>query len=123
MEEGGILTLLHSMAVECRILAHTRGDDKYGSSIDSWSETTAFNAVIIKNSTTEATIAERQGVSEIFTVVTFDGFRLSYHDVFRRVSDGQTFRVTGNTADSDAPAASSVKIAKVSAEKWVPQNA
>ena len=106
------------MMEPCRILNHIREDDKYGSSVDYWSDGATFDAAVIKNSTTEATITERQGISEIYTFVTQRGFTLNYHDVFRRLSDGQIFRVTGSTKDSEAPLVSSVKIAKVTAEKW-----
>ena len=122
MEEGGVLTLIEQMMEECCILNHIREDDPYGSSTDTWQDGSKFRASIIKNSTTEATIAEKQGISEIFTVVHYKSFSLDYHDVFRRLSDGQIFRVTSNTKDSTAPEASTVKIAKVTAEKWVLPN-
>ena len=117
------MNLLFSEMEKCKILNHIREDDPYGSSVDYWSEGAAFDATIIKNNSTEATIAERQGVSEIFTIVTHKDFLLDYHDVFKRVSDGQIFRVTGKARDSEAPKASTVKIAKVTAEKWVLPNA
>ena len=111
--------LLDSMMEKCRIMNHVRLDDDYGGYTDTWTEGASFDATIIKNSTTEAQIAEKQGVAELFTVVVKKGFTLSFHDVFKRVSDGMIFRVTSNTKDSEAPEASSVKIAKVTAEKWV----
>lgn len=111
--------LLDSMMEKCRIMNHIREDDPYGSSVDRWAEGASFDATIIKNSTTEATIAEKQGIEEIFTIVVKKSFSLDYHDVFKRLSDGQIFRVTSMTKDSEAPEASTVKIAKVTAEKWV----
>ena len=117
------MSLLDSMMEKCAILNHIRVDDEYGSSIDTWSEGSRFDATIIKNTTTEAVIAEKEGVTEIFTVVVRKGFSLDYHDVFKRLSDSQIFRVTGNVKDSEAPEASSVRIAKVTAEKWVLPNA
>ena len=113
------MSLIESMMEECRILNHIRVDDPYGSTVDTWSDGAKFDATIIKNNTTEATIAERQGITEIFTVVTRKSFLLDYHDVFRRLSDGQIFRVTSMSKDSEAPEASTVKIAKVTVEKWV----
>ena len=76
-------------------------------------------AAIGKNNSSEQLVAEQQGVAEAFRVIVNEGFALDYHDVFRRVSDGQVFRVTSNAKDSDAPKASTVQIAKVTAEKWV----
>ena len=113
------MSLIESMMEKCCILNHIRTDDEYGGYSETWSEGATFDATIIKNSTTEAQIAEKQGITELFTVVVKKGFSLSFHDVFKRVSDGEIFRVTSNTEDSEAPNASSVKIAKVTAEKWV----
>lgn len=123
MEEGELLSLLDSMMEKCVFLNHLRTDDAYGSSVETWTDGSEFDATIIKNSSTEAVIAEKQGVTEIFTVVTKASFLLDYHDAFRRKSDGQVFRVTGTEKDSEAPNASTVKIAKVTAEKWVIPNA
>lgn len=117
------MSLLDSMAEECRIMNHIREDDDVGSSIDYWTEGSRFMATIVKDSTTQATIAERQGISEIFTVIVKSSMALDYHDVFRRVSDGQIFRVTGTTLDNQAPQASTVRIAKVTAERWALPNA
>ena len=64
-------------------------------------------------------LAEQQGVSEQYSVVVRSGVPLDFHDVFKRLRDGATFRVTGYARDSEAPAASTVQIAKVTAERWV----
>ena len=117
------MTLIEGMMEKCNILNHIRADDVYGSYTDTWSDGASFDAAIIKDSTTQAIIAEKQGITEIFTVVTKKTFPLSYHDVFKRASDNQIFRVTSNAKDSEAPNASTVKIAKVTAEKWVLPNA
>ena len=112
------MSLLDGMMEKCRIMNHIREDDPYGGSeISHWTEGASFDAVIIKDSSTEAVIAEKQGIKEIFTVVTKKGFKLDYHDVFKRLSDGETFRVTSKTKDSEAPDASTVRIAKVTAER------
>ena len=112
------MSLISEMMEPCKILNRIRQDDPYGSWTDVWQEGASFNATIIKNSTTEATVAERQGINEIYTVVTAKGFPLSYHDAFRRVKDGATFRVTSESTDSEAPVRSSVQIEKVTAERW-----
>ena len=112
------MSLIEEMMVECKIMNRIREDDPAGGYSDTWTEGATFSAAIIKNSTTEAQIAEKQGVEELFTVVT-TAFPLAYHDVFKRVSDSQIFRVTGNTKDSEAPARSTIQIGKVQAERWV----
>lgn len=119
MEEGGILSLIEGMMEKCRILNKIREDDEFGSETIEWRDGTSFDASIIKDMTTEAVVAEKQGITEIFTVVVRKGFALSYNDYFKRLSDNQVFRVTSNTKDSEAPGASTVRIAKVTAEKVV----
>ena len=107
------------MMDECKILNHVRTDDDFGGYTDTWTEGATFRAAIAKDSSPEQLVAEQQGISEQFTVVVEESFSLDYHDVFRRVSDGAIFRVTSRTQDSTAHVASTVRIAKVTAERWV----
>lgn len=95
----------------------TRSDGAFGMK-EVWVPGASFQAMLRKDNSTEAQIAERQGMSEIYTVVVRKGLPLKHQDVFRRESDGATFRVTGSTVDNEAPDASTVQIAKVSAERW-----
>lgn len=113
------MSLIQSMMEKCAFLNHIRTDDGYGGTKVVWTEGATFQAAIIKNSTTEAQIAQAQGVKELFTVVLPKGTELDYHDAFVRKSDGQVFRVTSNSVDSEAPEASTIRIGKVIAEKWV----
>ena len=113
------MSLIENMMEKCHILNKIRQDDLFGSETITWQEGSSFEASIIKNSTTEAIVAEKQGITEIFTVVIKKGFVLSYNDYFKRDSDNQVFRVTSNVKDSEAPAQSTVRIAKVTAEKAV----
>ena len=119
MEEGELLNLIESMMEDCVFLNKVKVDDPVGGYKDDYQDGITFRAAVIKNSTTEALIAEKSGISEIFTIVTDKAMTLEYHDVLRRVSDGEIFRVTSRAVDSQAPAASTVQIAKVTAERWV----
>lgn len=113
------MNLLTQAMEDCRILNHVRTDDMFGGYTDEWIEGALFKAAIAKNTSAEVLVAEQQGVNEQFTVVVSDKIVLDYHDVFKRVSDGEIFRVTSKTMDSTAHPASTVRIAKVTAERWV----
>ena len=113
------MSLLTQMMDDCRILNRVRTDDPYGGYSETWTEGASFMAAIAKNSSPEQQIAEKQGISEAFTVVVPESFQLDYHDVFKRMKDGSIFRVTSKTQDSTAHPASTVRIAKVTAERWV----
>ena len=112
------MAMIFDMMEKCHIIDTVTNDDAYGGATKGYRVGATIDAAIIKNGTTEAIVAEKQGISEIFTVVTSKRFRLSYHDVFKRLSDNQIFRVTSNDKDSEAPEMSTVKISKVTAEKW-----
>lgn len=119
VEEGGIfMNLLTQMMEECKILNRVRTDDPFGGYKETWTPGAKFKAAIGKDGSPEQLVAEKQGISEAFTVVVDQSFSLDYHDVFQRVRDGAIFRVTSRTTDSTAHPASTVKIAKVTAERW-----
>ena len=65
--------IIYDMMEKCCILNKIREDDAYGSETITWSDGTSFDASIIKNSTTEAIVAEKQGATEILTVVVYKG--------------------------------------------------
>ena len=113
------MSLLSQMMEPCQILNHIRADDAYGGYTDTWEAGAKFSAAIAKNASPEQIIAEKQGLTESFTVVVGQDFSLDYHNVFQRLSDSSIFRVTSRTTDSTAHPASTVKIAKVTAERWV----
>ena len=113
------MSLLTQMMVDCQILNRTRTDDAFGGYTEAWEGGAKFKAAIAKMNSPQMLIAEKQGISESFTVVVDETFPLNYHDVFKRLSDNSIFRVTSKTTDSTAHPASTVKIAAVTAERWV----
>lgn len=111
------MNLLQQMMVDCRIMNHIRTDDEFGGYVETWTEGATFKAAIAKVTSAEQLVAEQQGVSESYTIVVSQAITLDYHDILKRVSDGALFRVTSRTVDSEAHPASTVKIAKVTAER------
>ena len=119
MEEGEFLmNLLTQMMDECQILNRVRTDDPFGGYKEAWTPGAKFRAAIGKDGSPEQLVAEKEGMAEAFTIVVDQSFSLDYHDVFKRLSDNSIFRVTSRTTDSTAHPASTVKIAKVTAERW-----
>ena len=56
------MSMIEEMMDTCRFLNRIREDDGVGGYTETWQEGATFKASIIKNSTTEAQIAEKQGV-------------------------------------------------------------
>lgn len=116
-------TLLDGMAEACTMIEKRTVTDSLGGFTTAWVDGADFLAVIRKDDTIEAKLAEKQGVTEVYTIIVQKGLPLDYHDVFRRKATGEIFRVTSNIADKQAPDASTIMVANVSAERWSLPNA
>jgi hypothetical protein len=112
------MSLIDIMMEECVMLDKRTVPDGLGGFVIEWQEGAPFMAAVIKDSTLAARVAEKQGVSEVYTVTIDKGLALQYHDVFRRLSDGLTFRVTSNVRDSETPSVATFQIGQVTAERW-----
>lgn len=112
------MSLIDEFMTSCVMLDKVSVPDGLGGFSYSWTEGAEFTAAIVKDTTMQARIAEKQGVSELYTVTVYKGAALQFHDVFRRVSDSAVFRVTSNTTDSETPERASFQIGQVSAERW-----
>lgn len=110
--------LIDTMKEACTMLDKRTVADGLGGFTTAWTDGAAFDAAIIKDDTMQARVAEKQGVTEVYTVTVDKSLPLAYHDVFRRNSDGATFRVTSNIIDSKTPAVASFQFGQVTAERW-----
>ena len=112
------MSLFEEMMEDCVILDRESVSDGMGGFTYTYKNGAHFSAAIVKDTSTEARIAERQGLKELYTVTVYKGAMLRYYDVFRRISDGTTFRVTSNIVDSETPKRASFQIGQVTAERW-----
>lgn len=110
--------LIESMMKACVVMEQVTVSDGEGGFTKIWADGAPFQAAIVKNNTLNAKVAEKQGVTEVYTVTTPRGIVLSLMDVFKRVEDGAIFRVKSNTVDSETPAVATFQFEQVSAEKW-----
>ena len=114
------MSLIDDMMETCTLLDKRTISNGMGGYSVEYVDGASFSAAIVKDSTTQARIAEKQGVTELYTVTVYKGLPLDYHDLFRRERDGAIFRVTSNIADSNPPKTASalVQIGQVTAERW-----
>lgn len=110
--------LIDTMKEACTMLDKQTVSDGMGGFKTRWVDGATFQAAIIKDNTIQARVAEKQGVTEVYTVTVDKSLPLAFHDVFRRDSDGATFRVTSNIVDSKTPKVASFQFGQVSAERW-----
>ena len=112
------MSLLDEYMVNCIFLDKTTVPDGYGGYDIIWKEGAPFKAAIVLDNSIEARVAEKQGVTALYTVTTSKALNLQYHDVFKRSSDGKVFRVTSDDDDKSTPASASIDMRQVSAEEY-----
>lgn len=113
------MSLIDTMKTACTMLDKTTAPDGLGGFNYAWVDGATFDAAIVRDTSTQARIAEKQGVTELYTVTVDRGVTLNYHDVFRRESDGAIFRVTSYITDSHTPDVATFQFGQVTAERWV----
>lgn len=116
------MSLLSEAMKDCVYLTKTKVDDGYGGYIDTYVDGVTFKAAIVFDNSIEARIADKQGVTSLYTVTTGKEMTLEYHDVFRRSEDGKIFRVTSDGDDKYTPASATLNMRQVTAEEFIPTN-
>lgn len=110
--------LIEEQMVDCILYDIVRTPDLYGGYNCEYIESIPFQSAIVLNSSNEMQVAQAQGAKAIFNVITHKNMILSYHDAFRRLSDGKTFRVTSNGEENTPPRSSTLDMRVVTAEEW-----
>lgn len=113
-----LIGLMNDYAEACILMEKARVPDGEGGWITQWTDGMAFTAAITHDTTLQARVAEKEGMTATYTVTTDKSMPLEYHDVFRRESDGQIFRVTSDGTDKKTPDRASFQVSQVNAEEW-----
>lgn len=112
------MSLLDEAMEKCIYLDKTTAPDGYGGTTISWQEGAEFYAAIVFDTSMEARVADKQGVTSLYTITTRKNLTLEYHDVFRRLRDDKIFRVTSDGDDKHTPASANLDMRQVTAEEW-----
>ena len=112
------MSLIECMMVPCVFMVPERTPDGSGGFVSKWTEGEQFNAAIVRDTSTEARIAEAAGTMEAYTVTVSRSVHLAYHAVIKRLSDGKTFRITSDNAEHKTPVCTALDIAQSTAEAW-----
>ena len=110
------MSLLDSEKVTCKFIDKTTVPDGYGGYTTEYSEGTEFPCNIILDQSMQSRIAEKQGVTALYTILTDKSIMLEFHQIIKRVADGQLFRITSK--DSATPKTATLNIRKVNAEEY-----
>lgn len=110
--------LMGDYTEDCVLLEKSRVPDGEGGWTVKWVDGMVFQAAITHDTTLNARIAESEGMTATYTVTTDKNMPLDFHDVFRRLSDNQVFRVKSDGTDKVTPKSSTFQVSQVTAEEW-----
>lgn len=114
------MNMIEDSMESCVIMQKVRTPDGEGGFITEWTEGAQFNASITFDSSMQARIGEKQGVSSLYTVTTSKNANLEYHDVIKRLRDKKLFRITSDGDDKQTPVQAAFgQYLQVTAEEWV----
>ncbi len=112
------MSLLDEAMETCVVLDKVTINDGYGGFKSTYTEGAEFKCAITFDSSMQARIADKQGVSSLYTVTTDREIIFQYHDVFKRRRDGKIFRVTSDGDDKFTPTSAGLNMRQVTAEEW-----
>ena len=112
------MSLLLDGFEKCAMLTKTgKRPDGEGGFIYYWELGEEFTAAFDFQASMQAKVAEKQGVTGLWNILVKRETRLEFHNVFKRLSDGQVFRVTSKD-DKATPKSAGLDLRLISAEEW-----
>lgn len=110
--------MMDGYTFDCVLMERVRVPDGLGGSKTTWQEGMTFPVAFAEDTSTEATIAEQQGFTAKYTAHVGRDMEIHFHDVIKRVEDGKIFRVTDDGDDKKAPPTSTLRVKRLTLERW-----
>jgi SPP1 family predicted phage head-tail adaptor len=118
MEAALYMSLMDEYASECVLLEKRLVQDPAGGYTSVWTQGAQFSASWEYVSAPEVTVAEQQGVERTYRIYVDKTLDLDFHEAFRRLDNGQVYRVTNPGTDRMTPAFSRLNKRLIEVEKW-----
>lgn len=112
------MALIDEFATSCVLMEKQRVPDGEGGYITSWVEGIEFENYQTLDTSMEARIAEKQGVTSVYSALMKKNVPIEYGDVFKDKTTGITYRVTSNPDEKQAPKSASFDLKYFTAERW-----
>lgn len=95
----------------------TRTPDGAGGYITAWTEGAEFLNYQALDTSMEARRAEKEGVTSLYSALVNRDVPIEYNDFFRDRDTGETYRVTSEPKDKQAPKSASFALKYFTAER------
>lgn len=112
------MSLVDSAMEKSYIMDKQTTPDGYGGVNTTWTEGAEIMIAYSFDDSTQARIAQQEGVTNRYTLTTRKSVVLRFPDVVKRAKDGKTFRVTSDGDDNSTPSSTNLNLRQVEAEQW-----
>lgn len=113
------MSLLDDFKRPCVLMEKIRAPDGEGGFNTTWTEGAAFDNYQALDQSMQARIAEKQGVTSVYSALVAANFPIVFGDYFKDTGTGETYRVTSNPEEKKAPESSSFALKYFTAERAV----
>lgn len=111
------MSLLDEFARTCVLMEKSRQPDGDGGYITTWTEGAEFKNYQSRDTSMESRIAEKQGVTSVYSALVDVAVPVEYGDYFRDVETGAVYRVTSRPEEKTAPKSASFSLKYFTAER------
>ena len=112
------MSLLDDFAVTCVFMEKTRQPDGEGGWLPTdWKEGAKFRNYQSLDTSMEARIAEKQGVTSVYSALVDKTVPIEYGDYFKDLNTGKIYRVTSNPSEKESPKSSTLYLKYFTAER------
>ena len=111
------MSLLDDFARPCVLMEKKRAPDGEGGYITTWAEGAEFMNYQALDTSMEARRAEKEGVTSLYSALVDKAVTIVYNDYFKDLQTGQTYRVTSEPTDKEAPRSASFSLKYFTAER------
>ena len=111
------MSLLDDFSQDCVIMEKRRVSDGESGSITTWEEGLEFKNYQALDTSMEARIAEKQGVTSVYSGLVDKAIPIEYGDYFKAKSSENVYRVTSNPDEKQAPKSASFSLKYFTAER------
>lgn len=111
------MSLLDDFARKCVLLEKTREPDGESGYIVTWKEGAEFTNYQSLDTSMEARIAEKQGVTSVYSALVDKSLPIEYGDYFKDSESGAVYRVTSRPEEKQAPKSASFSLKYFNAER------
>lgn len=111
------MSLLDDFARTCVIMEKIRQPDGEGGYITTWAEGAEFINHQSRDTSMESRIAEKQGVTSVYSALVDQAVPIEYGDYFKDKTLDAVYRVTSRPEEKQAPKSASFSLKYFTAER------